>query len=70
MTQNPKLVVKLGKNSTFYDLAINFPPLGSLGKNFKHFSPQRTDLDMGQQFTLLVLKNPVSTIPAPSIPTH
>ena len=51
MTQNPKLVVKLGKNSTFYDFPTNFPPLGSQGKNFKHFGSQRSDLDMGKKTT-------------------
>ena len=52
MTQNPKLVVKLGKNSTFYDFPINVLPLGSQGKNLKPFGLQRSDLDMGQKCSL------------------
>ena len=52
MTQNPELVMKLGKNSTFYDFPKNLQSLGSQEKNFKHFGPQSSDLDMGQIFPI------------------
>ena len=52
MTQNPKLVVKLCKNSTIYDFPINVLHLRSQGKNFKPFGLQRSDLDMGQKYSL------------------
>ena len=48
--QNQELVMKLGKNSTFYDFPINL--LEVREKNLKHFGPQSSDLDMGQIYPL------------------
>ena len=40
--------MELGKDSTFYELAINYGYLGVHKNIFKHFDPQSSDLDIGQ----------------------
>ena len=48
---------KIGhENSTFHEFSITFPPLGSQGKNFKHFGLQSSN--MGQNVHL-TFKHPV-----------
>ena len=49
MTRNPKLVMKLSKNSPFYDFPKNLQSLGSQENFFNYFGPQSFDLGMGQK---------------------